>query len=80
MPDGSLTLCDLRHLRDFRVIYNVFKSDLRTVNESERPLAHANSRHTVWGRTNRNQRGSELQDFMLGSDLMVLNKGNETTF
>lgn len=40
----------------------------------------ANSHHLVWGSTNTNPKGEALFDFIISSNLMVLNKGKEPTF
>lgn len=40
----------------------------------------ANAHHTVWGSTNTNERGKSLLDFLLSSDLFLMNKGCKPTF
>lgn len=40
----------------------------------------ANSHHTVWGSTDTNAKGESLLEFILTSDLIVLNKGKDPTF
>lgn len=40
----------------------------------------SNSHHTIWGSTNVNQRGEELVQYLLSTDLLVLNKGRKPTF
>ena len=39
-----------------------------------------NAHHTQWGSTNVNNRGEALLEYILGSDLMVCNQGNQPTF
>lgn len=40
----------------------------------------ANSHHTIWGSSDINLRGEQLLQFLLSSDLMILNKGGRPTF
>ncbi|XP_043472976.1 uncharacterized protein LOC122505430 [Leptopilina heterotoma] len=40
----------------------------------------ANAHHVVWGSTDINDRGRRLLDFLLGTDLDILNQGKEPTF
>lgn len=40
----------------------------------------ANSHHTLWGSTDCNPKGHALMDFILSSNLTVLNRGDEPTF
>ncbi|XP_043479878.1 uncharacterized protein LOC122509713 [Leptopilina heterotoma] len=40
----------------------------------------ANAHHVVWGSTDINDRGRRLLDFLLDTDLDILNQGNEPTF
>lgn len=40
----------------------------------------ANSHHLVWGSTDINTRGEKLMEFIVSSDLCLLNKGNRPTF
>lgn len=40
----------------------------------------ANSHRTEWGSSNCNSKGESLLEFILSSNLVVLNKGNEPTF
>ncbi|XP_055850400.1 uncharacterized protein LOC129914972 [Episyrphus balteatus] len=40
----------------------------------------ANAHHTVWGSTDINDRGESLFDFILSTNLIVSNTGNEPTF
>jgi len=42
--------------------------------------ADANSHHVVWGSTDTNNRGEELLDYVMTSNLHICNKGNEPTF
>lgn len=40
----------------------------------------ANSHHVVWGSSDTNRRGEKLLEFIIASDLCILNKGNRPTF
>jgi hypothetical protein len=40
----------------------------------------SNSRHTVWGSTNCNDRGVVLLEFLNSSNLVILNRGNDPTY
>lgn len=40
----------------------------------------ANAHHVIWGSTDCNPQGDSLLDFLLSSNLSILNKGNEPTF
>ncbi len=40
----------------------------------------ANAHNVVWGSTDTNNRGEEMLDFIVSSDLQLLNKGNTPTF
>lgn len=40
----------------------------------------ANAHHTVWGSTNINARGESLFNYLLGTNLIVCNRGREPTF
>ncbi|XP_020299283.1 uncharacterized protein LOC109863429 [Pseudomyrmex gracilis] len=40
----------------------------------------ANSHHVRWGSTDTNLRGESLQDYLMGTGLTILNRGNEPTF
>ncbi|XP_043467491.1 uncharacterized protein LOC122501807 [Leptopilina heterotoma] len=40
----------------------------------------ANAHHVVWGSTDINDRGRRLLDFLIDTDLDILNQGNEATF
>ncbi|XP_029679487.1 uncharacterized protein LOC115245345 [Formica exsecta] len=40
----------------------------------------ANGHHTVWGSTNINNRGKRLLEYLVATDLEILNRGNEPTF
>ncbi|XP_043470366.1 uncharacterized protein LOC122503754 [Leptopilina heterotoma] len=40
----------------------------------------ANSQHTVWGSTKDNQKGQELLEYLIGTDLYILNTGSTPTF
>lgn len=40
----------------------------------------ANSHHTVWGSMDINPRGGGLLEYLAGTDLEILNRGNEPTF
>lgn len=40
----------------------------------------ANAHHIVWGSTNCNPQGDSLLDFILTSNLLTANRGNELTF
>jgi len=40
----------------------------------------ANSHHVAWGSTGINPRGEDLHDFVMGSRLVILNRGTEPTF
>lgn len=40
----------------------------------------ANSHHLVWGSTDTNIRGEKLMEFIVSSDLCLLNKGNRPIF
>ncbi|XP_018308359.1 uncharacterized protein [Mycetomoellerius zeteki] len=40
----------------------------------------ANAYHTIWGSTDTNERGRKLLEYLVTTDLEVLNKGNESTF
>jgi ribonuclease HI len=40
----------------------------------------ANSHHAAWGSTDTNSRGAALLEYIVGSDLELLNRGNEPTF
>lgn len=40
----------------------------------------SNAHHTVWGSTNINDRGKSLLEYLISSDLFILNKGNKPTF
>ena len=51
--------------------------------DSNLPLlagSDANSHHIVWGSTNCNPQGEALLDYLLASNLVTLNVGNEPTF
>ncbi|XP_077270665.1 uncharacterized protein LOC143901906 [Temnothorax americanus] len=39
-----------------------------------------NAHHTIWGNTDTNERGRKLLEFLVATDLEILNKGNEPTF
>lgn len=50
---------------------------------SGRPLilgCDANSHHTLWGSTDINKYGTELVEFLVTTDLEILNQGNTPTF
>ena len=40
----------------------------------------ANAHHTAWGSSDCNQRGEQLLEFVMGTDLMIINEGNKPTF
>ena len=40
----------------------------------------ANAHHTVWGSTDINSRGRDLLEYLVGTDLEILNRGNNPTF
>ena len=40
----------------------------------------ANAHHTVWGSTDVNERGRQLLDYLVSTDLSILNRGREPTF
>ncbi|XP_036150831.1 uncharacterized protein LOC118648608 [Monomorium pharaonis] len=40
----------------------------------------ANAHHTVWGSTDTNRRGEKLLEFLVSTDLEILNRGKEPTF
>jgi hypothetical protein len=40
----------------------------------------ANAHHTLWGSTGSNPRGESLMEFLVNSNLNILNHGNEPTF
>lgn len=40
----------------------------------------SNAHHIIWGSTDVNERGEELVQYLLTTDLMVLNKGSKPTF
>ena len=40
----------------------------------------ANSHHTLWGNTDINPRGESLMEYMVRTNLNILNKDNEPTF
>lgn len=40
----------------------------------------ANSHHSSWGSTNTNKRGESLYDYLLDTDAIVLNEGDDPTF
>ncbi|XP_011698269.1 PREDICTED: uncharacterized protein LOC105456145 [Wasmannia auropunctata] len=40
----------------------------------------ANAHHTIWGSTNMNERGEKLLEYLITTDLEVLNRGNQPTF
>ncbi|XP_043474384.1 uncharacterized protein LOC122506334 [Leptopilina heterotoma] len=40
----------------------------------------ANAHHVVWGSTDNNDRGRRLLDFLIDTNLEILNQGNEPTF
>lgn len=40
----------------------------------------ANAHHVLWGSSNINKRGSDLAEFLVSTDLEILNKGKEPTF
>ncbi|XP_029668326.1 uncharacterized protein LOC115238540 [Formica exsecta] len=40
----------------------------------------ANGHHTVWGNTNINNRGRRLLEYLVATNLEILNRGNEPTF
>jgi ribonuclease HI len=42
--------------------------------------ADANSHHCVWGSSDINARGEQLLDYLLTTDLFIVNKGNKPTF
>lgn len=42
--------------------------------------ADANAHHLIWGSTDTNRRGEELIDYLVTTDLMILNKGSKPTF
>jgi hypothetical protein len=41
---------------------------------------NSNAHHSVWGRTNCNNRGKALLEFLNTTNLEILNRGNEPTF
>lgn len=40
----------------------------------------SNSHHTIWGSSNINRRGEELVQYLLSTDLLILNRGGKPTF
>jgi hypothetical protein len=40
----------------------------------------ANAHHNLWGGTGTNPRGESLMEYLVGSNLNILNRGNEPTF
>ena len=53
------------------------------INGTREPLilgCDANAHHMVWGSTDINSRGEKLLEFILESNLEIMNKGNEPTF
>jgi hypothetical protein len=40
----------------------------------------ANTHHTLWGSTGSNPIGESLREFLVSSNLNILNHGNEPTF
>jgi hypothetical protein len=40
----------------------------------------SNAHHSIWGSTNRNDRREDLVEFLIASNLEILNRGNEPTF
>jgi ribonuclease HI len=40
----------------------------------------ANAHHEAWGSTGNNQRGNDLLDYLVSTNMMLVNRGNEPTF
>ena len=52
----------------------------KSINTSMLLGCDANSHHTIWGSANCNAKGDALLDYILSSNLTILNRGNEPTF
>lgn len=61
----------------------VFRNLVKHCEEQQIPLvvgADANSHHALWGSTDTNARGEKLLDYLMSTDLSIVNRGNSPTF
>jgi len=42
--------------------------------------SYANAHHTLWGSTNVNERGNDLLEWLIGTNLTPINHGHQPTF
>ncbi len=68
---------------DRRAPSRAFRSLVMHCENNETPLVvgcDSNAHHTLWGSTNVNERGELLLEYLMGTQLEIMNRGNTPTF
>jgi hypothetical protein len=82
-PSNQMYITSLYCDINFQIISTKLQKLVHYCRQNDMPiliLADSNAHSTLWGCTTDNERGRDLEDFLIDSSLMTLNVGNTPTF